>query len=111
MTWRKLGYGFYSDSLSYRQVLDNNPRWSVVELPPSGTVLVGGTTISGAGSSQQSPVFGRSSGQEVLDFYPFLSEEEYYLSLSSYSRSSLREVSRLNGWSTDSSEVVTGLVG
>jgi len=111
MTWRKLGYGFYSNSLAYRQVLDNNPRWSVVELPPPGTVLVGGTTNSGAGASQQSPIFGRSSGQEVLDFYPFSSEGEYFSSLSLYSRSSLREVSRLNGWSMDSSEVVTGLVG
>ncbi len=111
MTWRKLGYGFHSDSLAYREVLNYNPKWSVVELPPPGTVLQEGADTAGSGASQQSPIFGRSSGQTSLDFYPFSSEAEYFLSLSSYNRSALREVSRLNGWSLDSSEVVTGQVG
>jgi len=35
-TWRKLGYLYFTDSLDYRQVLEENPQWKVTELPPWG---------------------------------------------------------------------------
>jgi len=103
MTWRKLGYGLYSDSMAYREVLDQNPKWSVTELPPVGTVLSSQTTPSLSGISQQSSVFGRPTGLSSLEYYPFESEGSYYSALSRYSRNSLAEVERLNGWTMDSS--------
>ena len=55
-TWRKLGYYYYTDSLDYRGVIEQNPQWSVTEEPPVGTVMLlnvnpsrvrAGTNLSG----------------------------------------------------------------
>lgn len=104
LTWRKLGYGFYSDSLSYREVLEQNPKWNVMELPPVGAVLESGTTVAGsvAGLSQQTPIFDRNTGLSTIDYYPFEGPTEYYEALSLYNPGCLNEVDRLNGWTSDS---------
>jgi hypothetical protein len=111
MTWGKLGYTFYSNSLEYRKVLEHNPKWSVTELPPLGSVLVSGSAKPVVGLSQQPSIIGRPSGQTTLDYYPFSDEESYYLSLAQYNPSCLTEVERLNGWSMNSEAVVRGNVG
>ena len=58
--WRKLGYLFYTDSMKYRDVLDNNPQWTVTELPPLGAQLSIQSELSAtSGGLQQSTfVFG-----------------------------------------------------
>ena len=38
-TWRKLGYLYFTNSLDYRTVLEENPQWKVTELPPIGAQL------------------------------------------------------------------------
>jgi len=38
-TWRKLGFLYFTNSLSYREVLEENPQWKVTELPPVGAQI------------------------------------------------------------------------
>jgi hypothetical protein len=53
--WRRLGYLFYTDSLKYRDVLDANPQWNVMELPPLGAQIeVQPTSDPGSGGLSQS---------------------------------------------------------
>lgn len=102
MTWRKLGFAFYSDSLSYRRVLDQNPAWNVMELPPPGTVLRGSMSSSSfGGASQQPSVFSQGTGANSLNFFPFNNSLDYYTALSRYSPSSLKSVERVNGYTSD----------
>lgn len=113
-TWRKLGFTLYSNSLSYRDILNDNPNWTVTENPPVGTELVssGGTAFtSSAGLSQQSPVIPTESFDNSLTYYPFDSEEGYLNSLFRYSPSALRGVERENGWSQNSTISDTGELG
>jgi hypothetical protein len=110
MTWRKLGFAIYSDSLAYREVLNQNPAWDVTELPAPGTVLrKSPSSASGAGASQQPSIFSQVAGQASLSYYPFTSQNEYYASLFKYTSLSLKEVDRNNGWTSDSYPVVTGI--
>jgi hypothetical protein len=115
-TWRKLGYALYSDSLAYREVLNQNPQWTVIESPPAGTTLRNNTntvgTVGGVSSlSQQSPIVPRPSGETTLNYYPFDTKESYFESLNKYTANALRQVERLNGWSANSIVSDTGVVG
>ena len=110
MTWRKLGFALYSDSLAYREVLNQNPAWDVTQLPAPGTVLrKSSSSVSGAGASQQPSVFSQALGQASLSYFPFTSQKEYYASLFKYSSLCLKEVDRNNGWANDSYSLVTGI--
>jgi hypothetical protein len=109
-TWRRLGFALYSNSLSYREVLENNPTWSVVKNPPLGTILNPGSvtgSVTSVGLTQQSPVLS-SATTSAGDFFPFPSQESYAESLSRYTRLSLRDVERNNGWSAASVHSDTG---
>jgi hypothetical protein len=115
-TWRKLGYALYTDSLAYREVLNQNPQWSVIENPPIGTVLRNNGNTPGssggyAGLSQQSPITPRPSGATTLDYFPFDNQAEYLSAALKYSPSALRDVERLNGWSANSVISDTGVQG
>lgn len=110
-TWRKLGFALYSDSLSYREVLENNPIWSVVKNPPIGTALNPGdnyTVDPTVGLSQQSPILSRSPSSSTLDYYPFTSQEDYAKSLSRYNKIALKQVGKNNGLTMDSEQALTG---
>lgn len=109
MTWRKAGFALYSNSLSYREVLEQNPAWSVTQLPPPGTVLKGSSSTSARGASQQPSVYSLQSVNNSNDYYPFQSEKDYYKALSLYSSSSLKSVERVNGLTSDSRAAITGI--
>jgi hypothetical protein len=105
-TWRKLGFSFYSDSLRYRDVIELDTRWNVMELPPVGAVLLRpSSSVPAPGLTQSRPLIPRERSEQRSEFFPFSSREEYESSLSSYPPSSLKQVDRINGWSTGSSEI------
>ena len=109
-TWRRLGFALYSNSLSYREVLENNPAWSVVKNPPLGTILNPGSVSGPAmtvGLTQQSPALAPVA-TSAEDFFPFTSQESYAESLSRYTKLSLEDVERNNGWSAASVHSDTG---
>lgn len=111
-TWRKLGFALYSNSLSYREVLENNPAWSVFSNPPEGTVLSSGPSSGSlltAGLSQNSPMVSQPLSVYSEDYYPFTTPEDYVVSLSRYAPNHLKNVERLNGWISNSITADTGV--
>jgi len=108
-TWRKLGYLLYSDSLSYREILEQNPQWDVTELPPLGAQL---RVRNGSGSSntlsQGSFIFGEPLNGNNLDIFPFDSEESYVKALIKYSPSAVKNREAVNGYTLDSEYTTVG---
>jgi hypothetical protein len=109
--WRKLGYLFYTDSMKYRDVLDNNPQWTVTELPPLGAQLAIQSELNGtSGGLQQSTfVFGLTAGDESDVIFPYDTTQEYRTAVDRYSVYSVLFQDQLNGYSADSDSAVTGL--
>lgn len=111
-TWRKLGYLYYTDSLSYREVLEENPQWSVVELPPIGAQLrISSGQISSptpGGLSQGSFIFGEATGEAATNIYPYDTEEAYNSALYRYTLQGVIERETLNGITMDSTQALTG---
>lgn len=105
-TYRKLGFLFFTDSLSYREVLEQNPQWRVNELPPLGAQL----RISNArgisnGLRQGGFVFGLPAA-DVADIFPFGTQRSYVEALVKYSPSAVKDRVVVNGYTLDS-EIVT----
>lgn len=112
-TWRKLGYLAFSDSLAYRDVLEENPQWDVVTLPPIGAQI---SVNSGAQSSngkllQSAFVFGLPSSNVSDEIYPYTSEKDYFYSLNRYTVAGVTDRARLNGYTSDGYSARTGLQG
>jgi phage baseplate assembly protein gpV len=111
-TFRKLGYLYYTNSLSYREVLEQNPQWKVTELPPIGAqIRVSANEKSGGvpgGLSQGSFIFGLPSGQQKDVIFPFDTEENYTKALNRYTVQGVVNREKLNGLSLDSPSAVTG---
>jgi hypothetical protein len=108
--WRRLGYLFYTDSLRYRDILNNNPQWDVTELPPLGAQLsiqseLNDTTGGVQGSTF---VFGLTAGDESDVIFPYDTTQEYRAALDRYSLYSVFFQDSLNGYSADSNAAVTG---
>jgi hypothetical protein len=108
--WRKLGYLFYTDSMKYRDVLNNNPQWTVTELPPLGAQLSIQSELSATnGGLQQSTfVFGLTAGNESDVIFPYDTTTEYQTAVDRYSVYSTLFQDSLNGFSADSNSAVTG---
>jgi hypothetical protein len=106
-TWRKLGYLYFTNSLAYRDVIEQNPQWDVTELPPVGAAL----RISNGGENN---VEGSSfltgvdnfSVQDII--FPYQNTSEYLEAISRYTTQTVIEVNRLNGFSQDDLAVYTG---
>jgi hypothetical protein len=102
-TWRKLGFALFSDSLSYREVLELNPKWNVMELPPVGAVMFKPSReVSQPGVNITPPLVGRPQPQEDSNYFPFNSESEYLESLSRYTTGAIQEIDRINGLTAES---------
>lgn len=108
--WRKLGYLFYTDSLEYRKVLDSNPQWNVMELPPLGAQIeVQPTSTAGTGGlSQSSFVFGLTAGDQEDVIFPYDTNAEYTAALDRYTMYSVLFLDSINGYSADSNAAITG---
>lgn len=108
-TWRKLGYLFFSDSLSYREVLEQNPEWNVTELPPLGAQIRIRENIQNRnGLVQGNFIFGPQTEVGERDFFPFSNEETYVKSLIKYSPSAVSQRERINGYAIDSEFTTIG---
>lgn len=108
-TWRKLGYLFFSDSLSYREVLNQNPQWKVTELPPLGAQLrIRSNPANTRGLTQGDFLFGVSLTANSFDFYPFATKEEYVKALIQYSPSAVADREVVNGYAMDTPTIVFG---
>lgn len=108
-TWRKLGYLFYQDSLSYREVLEQNPQWTVVKLPPVGAELRIDSTGGAPGSLVQGNfIFGLPTGSEEDQIFPFNTQAEYDAALDRYTLQGVVERTSINGVTADSQQAFTG---
>jgi hypothetical protein len=106
-TWRKLGYLFFTDSLSYREVLEQNPQWKVTELPPIGAqIRVSAAQNEISGLVQGNFIFGNPLADSKFEIYPFDTIEDYTKALIKYSPSAVAQRDKINGYSIDS-EVTT----
>lgn len=108
-TWRKLGYLFFEDSLSYREVLEQNPQWSITKLPPNGAELRIRGSGGAAGTLNQGDfIFGLPTGSQEDLIFPFTSETEYTEALNRYTLQGVVERETLNGITIDSQQAFTG---
>lgn len=111
-TWRKLGYLYFTDSLNYREVLNQNGQWNVTELPPIGAQLhISPSENSGGtpgGLTQGSFIFGLSANESSLDIYPYDTEEEYTAALERYTLQGVVDRESINGLTFDSAQAITG---
>jgi hypothetical protein len=111
-TFRKLGYLSFTNSLSYREVLEQNPQWKVTELPPVGAQirLQASSNSSGTpgGLSQGSFVFGVPTGQSQNTIFPFDTEKSYITALNRYTLQGVIDREEINGISFDSTQAITG---
>ena len=114
-TFRKLGYSYFTNSLDYRQVLEENPQWKVTELPPVGAQIrlssVDGTTGTPSSLTQGSFIFGSISQEESLNIFPYDTETEYDTALSRYTLQGVVDRESLNGITYDSTQAITGVQG
>ena len=110
-TWRKLGYLYFTDSLGYREVLEENPQWKVTELPPIGAQIRLSSTATRetpGGLTQGSFIFGLPTGQQAATIFPFDTEEAYKIALDRYTLQGVLNRETLNGITQDSVQVITG---
>ena len=104
-SWRKLGYLFFTDSLAYREVLEQNPQWRVNELPPLGAQLrISPKSNITNGLTQGGFVFGLPE-PDIANVFPFSSELGYVEALVQYSLPAVLDRDRINGFSIDSAAV------
>ena len=108
-TYRKLGFLFFADSLSYREVLEQNPQWRVNELPPLGAQFRISSTRGGMtnGLRQGGFVFGLPAA-DTADIFPFGTQRSYVEALVRYSPSAVKDRVVVNGYTLDSEIVITG---
>ena len=111
-TWRKLGYLYFTNSLDYRQVLEQNPQWNVTRLPPVGAQIrtqpTADTTGIRGGLTQGSFLNGLPSGRNRDRIYPFDTTEEYNSALNRYTLKGVLQRQSLNGPSFDNAAAITG---
>lgn len=112
-TWRKLGYLYFTNSLDYRVVLEENPQWKVTELPPIGAQLRLNTKnvnhATPGSLSQGSFISGSPTGLSSLNYFPFRTEEEYITALNRYTLRGVIDRETLNGITFDSQQALTGV--
>ena len=109
-TWRKLGYLFFTDSMEYRSVLEENPQWKVTELPPIGAQLRLPNPASNSGGLEQSSFLYGLPGGAISDvIFPFDTEGDYVEALSRYSSSAVSNREAVNGYTLDSLAAYTGV--
>ena len=108
-TWRKLGYLYFEDSLSYREVLEQNPQWTVTELPPIGAqLLISGQNGGAGGLSQGNFIFGAVNVATYDDTFPYGTEASYNVALDRYTVQGVVERDTINGITLDSAQAITG---
>jgi hypothetical protein len=112
-TWRKLGYLYFTNSLDYRTVLEENPQWKVTELPPLGAQIRLSPSNGAAGTpstlTQGSFIFGSNTQEQSLRIFPYDDEEEYNAALYRYTLQGVVDRETINGITFDSTQAITGV--
>jgi len=109
-TFRKLGYLYFDNSLSYRQVIEENSQFAVTELPPIGAeIRISGSQGSSSSLLQGDFIFGLPAGDQLDRIYPYSTELEYTRALNRYSLQSVVLRDQLNGVNLDSEPALTGV--
>jgi hypothetical protein len=108
VTWAKLGFGVYSDSLSYKAILDENPQWNVLEYPPAGTPISVDSVDFNSGSGGQGISILSALSTSEEDYSPYDTKLEYMRALFRYSSTALANASDINGYTIDSKSALTG---
>jgi hypothetical protein len=107
-TYRKLGYLFFTDSLAYREVLEQNPQWRMNELPPVGAQFrISSQGNATNGLSQGGFVFGLPEGS-TSQVFPFETEEDYITALIKYTPEAVFNREKINGYTLDSETTTVG---
>jgi hypothetical protein len=111
-TWRKLGYLYFTNSLDYREVLEENPQWKVTELPPIGAQIRLTPTANSVGTpgtlSQGSFITGQPTGVAAFSIYPFDTDTAYLAALNRYTLQGVSDRENINGITQDSTQAITG---
>jgi hypothetical protein len=112
-TWRKLGYLYFTDSLDYRTVLEENPQWKVTELPPVGAQIritpTSQTNGAQTGLTQGAFIFTGTTAGQGDSIFPYNSQNEYDDALARYTHSAYENRETLNGITFDSKQAITGV--
>jgi hypothetical protein len=112
-SWRKLGYLTYTNSTDYREVLEQNPQWSVWELPPEGAQLrlsqIGNSSGTPGTLTQGSFITGLPVGEFSDAIFPYSTAEEYDSALYRYTLQGVVDREALNGITFDSTQAITGI--
>jgi hypothetical protein len=109
-TWRKLGYFYYTNSLDFRSVIEQNPQWSVMEEPPEGAVLSLDVTASRLrASTNNAGFFVNTENAGILEkIFPFVSLAAYEAQAEKYNLYGLINYNEVNGYTQDTVEALTG---
>lgn len=111
-TWAKLGYLYFTDSLSYREVLDQNRQWNVTELPPLGAQIELDSTDSVetvGGLVQGSTIYGYEIETDPDEIFPFETQSSYTNALNRYTLQGVVNREAINGINFDSTQALTGI--
>lgn len=109
-TWRKLGYYYYTNSLDYRAVIEQNPQWNVMEEPPTGAVLsLDVDTQRQLSTTNNANFFAETNNEDEQELiFPFEYQEQYDAQAAKYSVYSLVRYNECNGYTQDTPEAATG---
>jgi hypothetical protein len=110
-TWRKLGYFYYTNSLEYRAVIEQNPQWNVMEEPPIGAVLsLNADQSRTLGTTNNSGFFSAAASDDYIEdlVFPFEYEQQFLDQAAKYSLYSLVNYNELNGYTQDTPEAASG---
>ena len=109
-TWRKLGYFYYTNSLDYRSVIEQNPQWNVITEPPVGTVLSLDVDTQRTNSGLNNSGFFTSSTDTNIQesIFPFEYEEQYFAQAAKYNLYSIVNYNEVNGYTQDTPEAASG---
>jgi hypothetical protein len=110
-TWRKLGFLYFTDSLSYREVLDQNPQWEVTELPPVGAQLrISSSAAQASNSLSKGGFVFDGTDNPVQEFiFPYDTLSDYVASLVRYPQAALENVNQINGIAYNDTAAITGV--
>jgi len=119
-TWNGVAYTYYSDSREFRTILGLNPGYDIRSFPTAGLplqifALGSGITTTGpsAGSLIQPDAnidlrAGSPTNTAPASIFPWDTVEAYEARRADYVPSALAEVNRLNGFTLDTSQALTG---
>jgi len=118
-TWNGVAYTYYNDSREFRALLELNPGYDIRSYPAPGLPVqilsLGGitTTAPAVGSLIQPDVnidlrSGSPSNVTPESIFPWDTVEAYQARQADYVPEAIADVNRLNGYTLDTSQALTG---